>query len=195
MLIESGEGAKKSVTRVALERVSVLQVLSRIIIKTGICDDVFLIVLQDVTVDGGKVNLGTTTTRLEMEDQGRTRDKGFVTIPKMTRNISGTMSGRSEMSLKMAFRLKETSAGLAVSTGMDRGLAIMFVKSMITLEYSAASTTIIMTGLIMFLEVIFVCEVFITILAIVMARALNTMLFQTSPGVKVDVAFIADIMY
>jgi hypothetical protein len=97
MLIESGEGAKKSVTKVALERVSVLQVLSRIIIKTGICDDVFLIVLQDVTVDGGKVNLGTTTTRLEMEDQGRTRDKGFVTIPKMTRNISGTMSGRSEM--------------------------------------------------------------------------------------------------
>jgi hypothetical protein len=95
----------------------------------------------------------------------------------------------------MAFRLKETSAGLAVNTGMDRGLAIMFVKSMITLEYSAASTTIIMTGLIMFLEVIFVCEVFITILAIVMARALNTMLFQTSPGVKVDVAFIADIMY
>jgi len=93
MLIESGEGAKKSVTKVALERVSVLQVLSRII-KTGICDDVFLIVLQDVTVDGGKVNLGTTTTRLEMEDQGRTRDKGFVTIPKMTRNISGTMSGR-----------------------------------------------------------------------------------------------------
>jgi len=78
----------------------------------------------------------------------------------------------------MAFRLKETSAGLAVSTGMDRGLAIMFVKSMITLEYSAASTTIIMTGLIMFLEVIFVCEVFITILAIVMARALNTMLFS-----------------
>jgi hypothetical protein len=97
MLIESGEGTKKSVTKVALERVSVLQVLSRIIIKTGICDDVFLIVLQDVTVDGGKVNLGTTTTRLEMEDQGRTRDKGFVTIPKRTRNISGTMSGRSEM--------------------------------------------------------------------------------------------------
>jgi hypothetical protein len=92
----------------------------------------------------------------------------------------------------MAVRLKKTFAGLAVS--MYRRLAIMLVKSMITLEDFAATATIIMIGLIMFLKVIFVCEVFIAILAIIVARALNPVLFQTSPGVKVDPAVIADVM-
>lgn len=70
----------------------------------------------------------------------------------------------------------------------------MFMKPDIVLEYSPATATIEVTGLIVFLQVIVICKVFTTILTIMVAGALNPVLFQHSPRGIVNVAVTTDVM-
>lgn len=52
----------------------------------------------------------------------------------------------------------------------------MFMKAIFVLEYPLAAATIGMTRLIMIFKVIFIVEMFITILAVIMKRTLNPVL-------------------
>jgi hypothetical protein len=70
----------------------------------------------------------------------------------------------------------------------------MLMKPVIVLEYFPATATIVMTGLEVFLQVTFVCEMFVAVLAIIVTGALNPVLFQTNPRGEVNFAVATDIM-
>lgn len=96
------------------------------------------------------------------------------------------------MCIKVALALKVSITRLAVV--MYKALYIVLLQPILTLEYFATKTTIVVMISIMVHKFIIIVEMLFTILAIVMIWALDPVFFQALKGDKVQTTILAKIV-
>lgn len=155
----------------------------------GVGDDVVHVLLADGLVDDGAVDSGGAGACLQMEEEGGLADKGGLAVVPWAANVLGAMNGRVQVAPEVVRVLEDPLARDAVDGGMR--LAAVLVQPKIVLEDTVARRAVGVVDLVVVLEII---EVNVTVLTILVRWALDPVLFQSPPRVKVDVAVFAPVV-
>jgi len=155
-------------------------------------DHITRVVDPDPSVDHPAIGTGWARSALEVEYHCRLVDKELraTTVLECTRYIPWLMYAGFHVCTQVALRVEDTPT---LDTVVMR-LTVVLVQAIGTLEELVTSVAVVVFFDAMFFEFFVIVEVGITLATIVMSGALDVVLFETPPGIKVLVTIITDVV-